>query len=267
MPLVKTHPLLRPGTHPVVGHRGNCAHAPENTLESFRQAIALGVDALEFDVRVTSDGTVVVFHDATLERTTGTTGVLAEVTFDEVRRLDAGATFSRDGGRTTPYRGLGIGVPSLRDVLESLPDVPVLIELKVVAAAEATRAVIEQVRAERRCVVASFQSGALRAFQGGPIAVSAQPAEVVPLALPALLGRRFTNLPFDTMSLPRWHHVIPVPLGALARAAAPAGVTVHAWTINDARVARRLWRAGVSGILSDDPATILAERSRTRFDR
>ncbi|MEO6447100.1 MAG: glycerophosphodiester phosphodiesterase family protein, partial [Gemmatimonadaceae bacterium] len=45
------HPLLDLGQRPVLGHRGNCAHAPENTLESFRQAITLGVDALEFDVR------------------------------------------------------------------------------------------------------------------------------------------------------------------------------------------------------------------------
>src|SRR5512137_1702980 len=62
--------LLDPLARPVIGHRGNRAFAPENTLESLLEAVALGADALEFDLRVSSDGQLVVFHDPTLERTT-----------------------------------------------------------------------------------------------------------------------------------------------------------------------------------------------------
>ena len=62
------HPLLDLSRRPLVGHRGNCAHAPENTIESFRQAVELGVDALEFDVHLTGDGEVVVIHDSTATR-------------------------------------------------------------------------------------------------------------------------------------------------------------------------------------------------------
>ena len=58
--------LLDPLARPVIGHRGNRAHAPENTLASFQEAVALGVDALEFDLRVSRDGVLMVFHDATL---------------------------------------------------------------------------------------------------------------------------------------------------------------------------------------------------------
>lgn len=261
--VLRVHPLLDLSARPVVGHRGNCAHAPENTLVSFRQALALGVDALEFDVRITRDGEVVVFHDATVRRTTGVDGAVAAMSLAEVRRLDAGATFSVDGGATFPYRGQGVGVSTLAEVLLAFPDTPVLIEIKVQGAALATREIIERLSATQRCIAASFHPGALRAFADSSIAVSSAPMAVAPLCIPALLRRRFTALPFQTMSLPRFFRGIPVPLGALARAVEPAGVAVHVWTINDAATARRLWRVGVRGILSDDPATILRARRET----
>ena len=254
------HPLLDPSVRPVVGHRGNCAHAPENTLVSFRQAVALGVDALEFDVRLTRDGEVVVVHDPTLTRTTGVAGEVRDMTLAELRDADAGATFSRDQGRSFPYRGLGIGIPTLAEVLEELPQFPVLIELKVAEVAAATRRVIERMGAEARCIVASSVEAAIPPFEGSRIAIGATPGHVAPLLLPALMGRRFQALPFRTMSLPRMWRGIPVPLAALARATRPAGATLHVWTINDPATAKRLWMRGVHGILSDDPAAMLAAR-------
>lgn len=256
------HPLLDLTARPVVGHRGNCAHAPENTLTSFRQAAALGVDALEFDVRLTRDGEVVVFHDPTVLRTTGAAGTVAELTLAELRGLDAGATFSADGGRTHPFRGRGVAISTLAEVLEAFPSMPVLIEIKVAEAAPATRAVIERLGAEARCIAASFQPAALTAFTGSRIPIAATPEMVSPLVIPALLRRRFTALPFQTMSLPRFYRGIPVPLGALARAVEAAGVAVHAWTINSPSVAQRLWSRGVRGIISDDPGMILRARRR-----
>lgn len=252
--------LLDPTARPVIGHRGNCAHAPENTLESFRQAASLGVDALEFDVRLTRDGEVVVFHDAALLRTTGAPGLVADCTLDHLRRLDAGATFSRDGGVSHPYRARGIGISTLAEVLDAIPALPVLIEIKLAAAAGPTRRVIERAGAEARCVVGSFRSEALTPFVGSRIAMAASPAMVASRVLPALLGRRYRKLPFQAMSLPTRYHALPVPIGALARAARPAGVALHVWTVNDAAEARRLWGRGANGILSDDPAVILDAR-------
>ena len=252
--------LLDLRARPVIGHRGNCAHAPENTLESFRQAESLGVDAIEFDVRRTRDGVIVVFHDATVERTTGAKGSVADLTLAELQALDAGATFTTDGGRTFPYRGRGIRVSTLEEVLRALPALPVLIEIKTADAAPGTRDVIERLGAEERCVVASFKEEALVAFEGSRIPTGASTPAIVRRVVPAMVGWRFGSLPFRLMSLPRVHEHIPVPLGALARAAAPAGVPLHVWTINDAESARALWRLGARGILSDDPATILAAR-------
>ena len=106
--------LLDPRARPVIGHRGNRAHAPENTVESLREAVALGVDAVEFDLRVSRDGVLVVMHDETLGRTTDGSGPVALRTVAELKRLDAGARFTPDGGRTFPWRGRGVSVPDLR---------------------------------------------------------------------------------------------------------------------------------------------------------
>ena len=116
--------LLDPLARPVIGHRGNRAHAPENTLESFLEAVALGADALEFDLRVSRDGQLVVFHDPTLERTTDGRGPVDQHSVAELKRLDAGAKFTRDGGRSFPWRGRGVTVSTFDEIVEALPRQP-----------------------------------------------------------------------------------------------------------------------------------------------
>ena len=78
---------------PIIGHRGACGHAPENTLASIRQAAALGVGWVEFDVRLSRDGEVVLLHDDKLDRTSDGSGKVAEKDWAELRTLDAGAWY------------------------------------------------------------------------------------------------------------------------------------------------------------------------------
>src|SRR5436190_19971309 len=90
------HPFFTtsiPGRPLVFAHRGGSALAPENTMDAFANGLSLGADGLELDVHLSSDGVVVVHHDATLERTTNGRGVLAGMTADELARLDAGYHF------------------------------------------------------------------------------------------------------------------------------------------------------------------------------
>lgn len=75
---------------PVVGHRGACAKYPENTMESFRAAMALGVDLIEFDVNCTKDGQLVVIHDNTVDRTSDHTGRVRDYTLEELKTFDFG---------------------------------------------------------------------------------------------------------------------------------------------------------------------------------
>jgi glycerophosphoryl diester phosphodiesterase len=253
--------LLDPHARAVVGHRGNRAFAPENTLESFREAVALGVDAVEFDLHMSLDGVLVVIHDPTLERTTDGSGAVGLHTVAQLRRLDAGARFTRDGGRSFPWRGRGATVSTFDEVVEALPrDLPFIIELKTLATTEPLRAAIRRHDIARRVIVAGFDSEATRPLRGAGFALGASTPDVARLVLPALLGMRLGRQRFEALCIPpRWHG-IPVPIAALARSLRGGGTVTHVWTINDAAQARRLWRAGVQGIISDDPGAMLAAR-------
>lgn len=253
--------LLDPQARLVIGHRGNRAHAPENTLESLLEAVALGADAVEFDLHVSRDGTLVVIHDATLERTTDGRGPVAERSLAELKRLDAGARFTRDGGRSFPWRGRGVKVPTFDEVIEALPrDLPCIIELKTPAATELVKAAIARHGIAQRVIVAGFDPLATRPLRGAGFALGACTPDVAQLVVPALARRRLGPQAFQALCIPpRWHG-IPVPVAALARALRGSGTAIHVWTINDPVQALRLWAHGVQGIISDDPGAILAAR-------
>ena len=114
-----------------LAHRGGSALAPENTLPAYENGLRLGADALELDIHYSRDGEIVVFHDDTLDRTTNGSGPLAALTLADLRRLDAGYHFMPDGGKTFPWRGKGVTIPTLREVFERFPQTRVNIEMKV----------------------------------------------------------------------------------------------------------------------------------------
>lgn len=130
----------------VVGHRGSPAQRPENTMPSFELAVEQGVDAIELDVHLTADGQLAVIHDATLERTTDQNGSVAGMTLDAIRAADAGYRFGPDED-THPYRGQGLRVPTLPEILDWLPDgIGLVVELKAREAADATVAALHEAR-------------------------------------------------------------------------------------------------------------------------
>jgi len=253
--------LLDPNARPVVGHRGNRAHAPENTLPSLLEAVALGVDAVEFDVHLTKDGVLVLLHDPTLDRTTDAKGPVASRTLADLRGVDAGARFSRDG-RTYPWRGKGVGVPTFDEVIEALPaGLPLIIELKTVAATSMLQAAIARHNLAGRIVVAGFDPESTRALRGSTVALGASQQDAAALVLPSLLRRPIAASWYQVLCIPPVHLGIPVPVASIVRAVRPLRVTTHIWTVNDASQAQRLWRKGVNGIISDDPGLILAARA------
>ena len=256
------HPLLDPSRRPVIGHRGNRAHAPEDTLVSFAQASALGVDALEMDLHLSSDGVPVVIHDPTLDRTTDATGAVSDRSAAELGRVDAGARFSKDGGRTTPYRGLGIGVPTLESVLATHPLMPMILEIKTVAAAQPVLSLLERMGATGRVLIGSFHDAALLPFAQAGIPVAGAVQALARLYLPALMGLRWSTLPFQAMCIPRNFRGLPIPVARFAKLMRASGGPTHVWTVNERTEARALWDAGVSGIISDDPGAMIAERGK-----
>lgn len=255
------NPLLDLNFQPVIGHRGTRAHAPENTIESFAQAVAAGADAIEFDVRITSDGIPVVCHDPDVSRTTDGTGGIAGMTFAELRRLDAGAHFTSDGGKTFPYRGLAHRIPSAEEVIEAFPATPLLIEIKTPAASVALRKVLESKHAEERTVVDSLDGDALRPFTDSRFALGASRSDVAGLMAEVLMHLPLTPFAFRALCVPLDFYGLPIPVRRFARVAPSQNCALHVWTINDPAVATRLWRDGVRGIITDDPALMLRTRA------
>jgi glycerophosphoryl diester phosphodiesterase len=253
--------LLDPLARPVIAHRGNRAHAPENTLEAFRQAVAAGADAIEFDLRHTRDGHVIVMHDATLDRTTDSSGRVELRTLAQLQDVDAGARFSTNGGWKRPYLGRNHGIPTFDELLDVMPaDLPLLIELKTVEVSEPARRIIAKRGIARRVIVAGFNRRAIHPLRGAGFALGATSGEAAELVLPALRGKTISAGEYNAVCIPpRWRGM-PVPLLAIARALKGTGKVLHVWTINDPADAQRLWRGGVQGIVTDDPALILAAR-------
>lgn len=231
-------------------------------MESFRQAVELGVDALELDVHLSADGEVVVIHDPTLDRTTSGSGRVEWMSVSQLQAVDAGARFTKDHGASWPYRGTGVRIPTLDEVLSAFPKTPLIIEIKAHQAALATRALIERHGAQDRCLVASFEAEALAPFREGGFRTGATQGETARLMAPALAGRLTERPPFDAMCIPRAYRGIPLPIAAFARSLGEFGIPVHVWTVDDVEVARRLWDVGVSGIITNEPLQMLGARGK-----
>ena len=257
--------LLDPAAHPVIGHRGASAELPENTIPAFSRAIDQGVDAIELDVHVTADDVPVVMHDPTLLRTTGAPGQIATMSWRRLRELDAGARFTLDAGATFPYRDQGIRVPSVEQVLEAIPaELPMIIEVKALHAQWALRRVLERFNAAPRCIVAAFEAGSLAAFAEPPFTLGASRRDVVRLMGRTLLGMGPGRVPYRALCPPNKYYGLPVPMSLIVRGARQLGAPVHVWTVDDPAEAQRLWRRGVSGIISNAPKRILEARDAGR---
>jgi glycerophosphoryl diester phosphodiesterase len=238
--------LLDLSAQPIIAHRGASGSAPENTIAAFELAVAHGADAIELDVRLTADGVPVVLHDAILDRTTSGRGPLGALTLEQVQRLDAAVRFPA-------FRGSGVTVPTLAEVLRTIPDIAVLVEIKEPAAQEAVERVLREENAIDRCVLASEHHSALTRFREPPFAVAASGAEIGALYRAALFRRVPERVAYHTMSVPHRHRGLTVPTPRFLRAARKLGCPVHVWTVDDPAVAQRLWATGISGIVTNFP--------------
>jgi len=248
------NPLLDPNSRIVIAHRGNRAGAPENTLESLRQAVEIGADALEFDVRVTRDGIPVVIHDVDVDRTTNGRGLVESFTFQELRSFDASAR--------SPHRtGVPLPVPSLEEVLEAFRDTPLVIEVKELAAVEATEKMIRRFGAQNQVLIGSAETLVVELFYRSGLSTCASMRDATRLIPIALAGMRPSRPNFHVLSITRRFRGFPIPVLRMAAAARKVGIATQVWTVNDPSVARALWRGGVSGIVTDDPRAMLRARA------
>lgn len=249
--------LTNPAVRCIIAHRGGAGRAPENTLPALTGARALGADAIELDVHLSRDGEVVVVHDPTVDRTTDGRGRVRDLLASELAALDAGATFTPRGEGGFPFRGLGIGIPRLADVIAEVPEMPLLIEVKVVEALEPTVKLLERTGTVGRAVLAAADWNAVAPARGGRLRTGASARDVARLLLSPLAP---DALPYAALCVPERHWGIPLPMRHLAARGRRGGAVTHVWTVNDTRAAQRYWRLGVAGIITDVPDTMVAAR-------
>ena len=244
--------LAEPG--PIAfAHRGGAGEAPENTLAAFEVAITLGYRYLETDVHVTRDNVLVAFHDERLDRVTDRTGAIAALRIVEVQAADAGYTFSVDDGRTFPFRGCGVRVPLLEEILVRWPEVRVNIDPKSDVSVEPLAGLLDRLDAWERVCVGSFSDRRLRQIRAlgrGRACTSMGPRAVGVARLMTTTGQ-MPRLGADCIQVPITRGRIRIVTERFVKAAHRAGLPVHVWTINDEATITELLDLGVDGIMSD----------------
>jgi len=250
------------GTWPaVVAHRGASADAPENTLEAFSLALDMGADILELDVHATSDGVPVVIHDDMIERTSDGAGRVAALTLAELRRYDFGYAFSPDGGASHPYRGQGVRIPTLEEVLEKLPRARVNAEIKQVAPVIERQVweVVQRQHAEDRVLITATPEamGRWLAAAGDRTAVVTD-ADEAGRFVGSVVAKRASYRPAgDMVQLPlAWKlgsTTIPLDTPEIVAHAHSLGLRIDYWTIDDETTMRRLFTLGADAITTNHP--------------
>ena len=249
----------------VHAHAGGDHLNPGNTMQAFAHAVELGVDVLELDTQITADGVIVVIHDDTVDRTTDGTGLVVDFTYAELLELDAAYDWRPPGGDPDvhPYRGQGLVVPTLQEVLEAFPAVGVNLDMKSAdpRVPEATCAVIRATGREATVMAASFLVDNLRRFRAlcPDVATSAGPDEVRGFYVFNLLGLgRWTSPAADAFQVPVRQGSIEIVVPRMVRGLRERNVRLDVWTINEEAEMRRLLGLGVGGLITDRPDLALA---------
>lgn len=233
-------------------------------MEAFRLALDEGASGLELDVHMSQDGAIVVIHDDTVDRTTDGSGPVREKTLAELKTLDTGYRFSRDGGSSFPYRGRGLKLPTLEEVYREFPGATVNVEIKedLPGIEEAVLRVIREAGAEKRTLVASQRHGLNRRFRevsNGAIPTSASRFEIGVFYLLNRLGLEFLSRPhYEALQVPVRYRGVEVPDPRFLEAAHSRGVRVDVWTIDEPGEMHRLLDRGVDVIMTNRPG-VLAE--------
>jgi glycerophosphoryl diester phosphodiesterase len=236
---------------------------PENTLLAFEESLALGIHFLETDVHATRDGVLVLHHDERVDRTTNGSGLIRDMHYAELSRLDAGYRFTRDG-QTFPCRGQHLKIPSLLDVFLLSEDARLNVEIKASEKniAEQLWNLIDSHGFYDRILVAAEDDRQVQRFRrcsGGRVATSAGRREALKFwALSRIGMERLLSLPFDALQVPTTFKRLVVVDDKLVRAAHRNGIQIHVWTVDEPAEMRRLLNVGVDGLMSDRPDRLSA---------
>lgn len=245
----------------VIAHQGGDGIWPGDTMFAFEKAVETGADVLEMDAHITKDGHIVLMHDEEVDRTTDGTGLIEDMTLDELKRLDAAYQWSNDDDKTFPYRGQGIQIPTLDELFQKFPQMRYVIEIKLTEnpIAQPLCDLIRRHNMHERVMVASFHDEAMQHFRETcpEIATSASRGEVTTFVI---LGKLFLSgfvapeyesiqPPYD----PEESMNIPIMTKRFIREAHAKNIAVEPWTVDDPELMKQYIEWGVDGIITDRP--------------
>lgn len=225
-----------------IAHRGASGIAPENTLAAFKEAIEIGVDAVELDLQGTADGQVVVIHDGSLDRTTDQSGQIKDTSLQTIKQADAGSWFDP--------KFAGESVPTLTEALVSIADNAIaLLEIKDVSLTESVVRIVQKMDMVEQSVIISFNSSAIQTVRSleprlptGYIIGSKK--NIQPIQLCQQLGLLGSNLLNVDHSLVTEDFIYEIRR---------RGITLWCWTVDDIDRMRELEDLGIQGITSNRP--------------
>ena len=230
----------------IIGHRGCAGYAPENTLEGIHTAADMGVKWVELDVKLSKDQVPIIFHDDTLERTTNTSGAIAELTYDEIKELDAGSWFGESF--------IGARIPSLEEAIDVLLERELGLNLEIKPCpgreketAEAALDILSSIWDDHeRVLISSFQHVSLEA--AFDVAEDWPRGLLIPEEWPENWAEMADYLKVSTINL----HGNSVTREQV-ESAVDLDLPVLAYTINEPDRARFLQSWGVDCFFSDVP--------------
>jgi len=249
----------------IIAHRGGADIFPENTMVAFEGAAMIGVDMLEMDFQLTSDNRLITMHDDTVDRTTNGTGLVIDMTLEEILNLDASAKFTNLTGGN-PWNESHLPPVTIEDILDRFIDSPHRLSLEIKnegeageLAAEIMFQEIENREMEDRIEVGSFHIESIQAFReisGGTITTSGVESEIRKcIIIPMLQLDRWWMDPgqVSILQIPTEGGGFDLATEGVVNRAHQHGQAVQYWTINDRDMMEHLIDIGADGIMTDDP--------------
>ena len=230
-------------------------------MYAFEKAVEIGADVLEMDAHITKDGQIVLMHDEKIDRTTEGTGLIENLSLSELKKLDAAYKWSNDDGKTFPYRGQGIEVPTLEELFQKFPQMRYVIEIKLTQNPidKPLCDLIRKYGKQDKVVVASFHDEAMQNFRKTcpQVATSASRGEVTKFVLlgkvflSGLVAPQYQSIqpPYD----PSESMNVPIMTKRFIHEAHAKNVAVEPWTIDDPQLMKQYIEWGVDGIMTDRP--------------
>ena len=258
---MSSNPWLRDYRPLSVAHRGHSIAYPENTLEAYRKAIELGVEMIECDVNITRDGTLVMMHDSTLDRTTSGTGRVSASLWDDIRQLDAGGKFKPDFA--------GVKVPSAEETLLLYKEAGIFscFEVKGADADESNRIALGLVDLFikhdmlDKAFLASYHHEALHQAQAKCPELLLGP-ERLPDDAPADPPEALRQA--KAFNAPVIQHQYTVLTAEVIRLLHENGIAVWSWSTNDEPSMLFSLEVGADALMGDDVALMMEVLNRTR---